>query len=90
MWPMVPTCSRVSPLPSNSASKLASIRLDQPCPWEPACRKRNALLAEFARFGVVEPRRYADLSDFDMLITGEGRSEATAEIRSAGVDIVTA
>lgn len=53
--------------------------------------ERNVLLAESAKFGVIALCRYADLSDFDLLITDAGLSGAAADdIRSAGVDVVIA
>lgn len=53
--------------------------------------ERNVLLAEAAKFGVVAPYRYANLSDFDLLITDASLGEAAAaEIRSAELDIVIA
>ena len=53
--------------------------------------ERNVLLAEAAKFGVVAPYRYADLSDFDLLITDASLDEAAAaEVRAAGLDVVIA
>jgi len=53
--------------------------------------ERNVLLAESAKFGVLALCRYADLSDFDLLITDAGLSQAAADdIRSAGVDVIMA
>ena len=53
--------------------------------------ERNILLAESAKFGVVELCRYADLSDFDLLVTDAGLSPTCAdEIRAAGVDVILA
>ena len=52
---------------------------------------RNLLLAESAKFGVVALCRYADLSDFDLLITDTDLSEAAVEdIRSMGIEIIMA
>lgn len=53
--------------------------------------ERNVLLAESAKFGALAPYRYADLSDFDLLVTdGNLAADAAEEIRGTGIDIMTA
>lgn len=53
--------------------------------------ERNILLAESAKFGVVALCRYAELSDFDVLVTDTGLSPTCAdEIRAAGIDVILA
>lgn len=56
-----------------------------------AVAERNVLLAESAKFGAVAPYRYADLSDFDLLITDNDLAAAAAEeITATGLDVITA
>jgi DeoR family deoxyribose operon repressor len=52
---------------------------------------RRILVADSSKIGIIKPEYFADLSEFDTLVTDDGIDTATARsLRSAGVTIIRA